>query len=84
MSTQFRVELPEDQATQLQGLAMLRATTPEALLTEAAQALLADAAALEAWIAEGEADAAAGRTVPFEQVMAELDAIIARAEAAKA
>jgi predicted transcriptional regulator len=44
------------------------------------QGLLADAAVLDAWIAEGEADADAGRVVPLDEVIAELDDIIARAE----
>ncbi len=73
------VELPEDQAARLQHLAAFRFTTAEALLSEVAQGLVADGLALEAWIAQGEAEAAAGETVPFEEVMAELDAIIARA-----
>ena len=50
--------------------------TPEALLAGLAQGLMADAAALDAWIAEGEADLAAGRVVPFEAAMTEIDAII--------
>ncbi|MGK7870208.1 hypothetical protein [Falsiroseomonas sp. E2-1-a20] len=73
------LELPEEQAARLQRLAAFRATTTEALLTEVAQGLVADAAALEAWIGQGEAEAAAGRTVAFEEVMADLDDIIARA-----
>jgi predicted transcriptional regulator len=43
------------------------------------EAFRADRAAYERWMAEGEADAAAGRVVPAEEVFAELDAIIARA-----
>lgn len=89
MTTQFRIELPEDQAEQLAALASLRDTTPEALLAEAARALLAGAdlgplpegEAFEAWIAEGLADEAAGRTVSWEEAMAEVDAIIASAKA---
>jgi len=77
------INLPDEQASRLSTLATVRATTPEALLTAMARGLLADAAALEAWIAEGEADTAAGRTAPFDQVMVELDAIIARAKAAE-
>jgi predicted transcriptional regulator len=84
MTTQFRIDLPEDQAARLAELAAFRATTPEVLLKELAQSLLADAAALDAWIAEGEADVAAGRVVPFEEVMAELDDIIARARVRRA
>lgn len=45
------------------------------------EAFVGDTEAFEAWIAEGEADADAGRVVPAEQVFAELDAIIAAARA---
>ena len=76
MTTQFRIDLPDDQAQRLADLATLRDTTPEALLAGLAQGLMADAAALDAWIAEGEADLAAGRVVPFEAAMTEIDAII--------
>lgn len=76
----FSVELPEDQAAQLQSLATFRSTTAEALLADVARGLVADGAALEGWIAQGEAEAAAGETLPFEEVMAELDGIIARAD----
>lgn len=74
----FNVELPEEQAARLQHLAAFRSTTAEALLAEVAQGLVADGIALDAWIAQGEAEADAGETVPFEEVMAELDGIIAR------
>jgi len=40
---------------------------------------MADAGALDAWIAEGEVDLAAGRSVTFEEAMAEMDTIIAAA-----
>jgi predicted transcriptional regulator len=79
--THLRIELPDDVAGQLTRLASLRDTTPEALLVEIAQGLLAEAAAAEAAIAEGEADDAAGRVVPFEEAMGEVDAIIAEARA---
>jgi predicted transcriptional regulator len=45
---------------------------------------VADRPAFEAWIAEGAADVAAGRTVPAEDVFAELDQIVAQALARKA
>jgi predicted transcriptional regulator len=79
--THLRIELPDDVAGQLTRLASLRDTTPEALLVEIAQGLLAEAAAAEAAIAEGEADDDAGRVVPFEEAMGEVDAIIAEARA---
>jgi predicted transcriptional regulator len=59
------------------------------MLAEAARAFVAaeldfgafrkDLDAFHAWIAEGEADAAAGRVVPADEVFTELDAIIAQA-----
>ncbi len=79
--TQFRIDLPEDQAASLGALAASQGTTPEALLAQAAQTLLADATTLETWLAAGEADAAAGRVVPFSQVLSDLDEIIVKAEA---
>jgi predicted transcriptional regulator len=83
MTIQFRIELPEDQARRLADLAAIRATTPEALLAGLAQSLMADAAAFDTWIAEGEADVATGRTVPFEDAMAEIDSIIDAARRAR-
>jgi predicted transcriptional regulator len=79
LTTQFRIDLPDDQARRLVDLATFRATTPEALLADLANVLVADAGALEAWIAEGEADLTAGRTIAFEDAMAEVDSIIATA-----
>jgi predicted transcriptional regulator len=79
LTIQFLIDLPDDQARRLADLAAIRATTPEALLVGLAEALTADARALDGWIAEGEADLAAGRTIPFEDAMAEMDAIIASA-----
>ena len=81
--TRFQIDLPEEQADRLGALAAFHATTPEALLAEAAQALLAEASALEAWIAEGEADAAAGRTISHAPMMAELQSIVAQPVAAR-
>jgi predicted transcriptional regulator len=87
------VELPDEVATALERAAAEMQSTREAVLIEAARGFLAerdgfeafvgDRAAYQAWIAEGEADVAAGRTVSFEEAMAEVDAIIARARAAK-
>lgn len=80
--TTISIELPDETASKLASLAAFRDTTPEDLLADMAKGLLADAESLEAWIAEGEADADAGRTVSFEEAMAEIEAIIAKAQAA--
>ncbi len=79
--THLRIELPEEVLGQLARLASLRDTTPEALLAEMAQGLMSEAAAAEAAIAEGEADADAGCVIGFDQAMAEVDRIIAEARA---
>lgn len=83
MSRQFRIDLPDDAAARLSALAGLGDTTEEALLSAAAAGLLARAADLDAWIAEGEGDLAAGRVRPFADTIAEMDSIIARAKAAR-
>lgn len=83
MSRQFRIDLPDDAAARLSALAGLGDTTEEALLSAAATGLLARAAELDAWIAEGEGDLAAGRVRPFADALAELDTIIGRARAAR-
>lgn len=69
----FSVELPEDVADALRAVANGMQSSPERLLADAARGLLADHAAMEAAIARGEADVAAGRVVPHEEVMAELE-----------
>ena len=68
----FSVELPDDVADALRAVASGMQSSPERLLAEAARGLLAEHAALEATIARGEADIAAGRVVEHEVVMAEL------------
>jgi len=75
----FSVELPEEQAARLRHLATFRATTAEALIADVVRGLVVDGTALDAWIGQGEAEAEAGKTVPFEDVMAELDDIKAQA-----
>jgi hypothetical protein len=49
------IELPDEQPSRLSTLTTICATTAETLLTGMARGLLVDAAALEAWIAKGEA-----------------------------
>ena len=86
------VELPDEMAEALDRAAGELQSTREAVLLAAARdylagrgdgfdAFMADRPAFEAWIAEGEAAAASGRTVSFEEAIAEMDAIIARAHA---
>lgn len=80
------VDLPDDVAEALGRAAAERQSTREAVLVEAARAFLgpddgfdafvADKAAFAAWIAEGDADFAAGRVHAADDVFAELDAII--------
>ena len=53
--------------------------TPEAVIETALPLFTEQAAAFDAWVAEGEADVAAGRVAPVEAVVAALDAEIARA-----
>jgi predicted transcriptional regulator len=83
------VDLPDEVAEALARAAAERQSTREAMLLEAArafvaaddgfEAFVADRAAFDAWIAEGEAEAAAGRTIPAEEVFAELRQRIASA-----
>jgi predicted transcriptional regulator len=87
------VDLPEEVAEALARAAAEMQSTREALLVEAARdflatadgfdAFMADRPAFEHWIAEAEADVAAGRVIPAEEVFAELDAIIEAAKARK-
>jgi predicted transcriptional regulator len=81
------VDLPDEVAEALDRAAAGLQSTREALLVEAARGFLAgdgsfdafrrDQAAFSAWIAEGEADIAAGRVLDADIVFDELDAIAA-------
>jgi predicted transcriptional regulator len=83
------LELPDELAAALERAAAEMQSTREAVLVDAARDFLAerdpfaafadDEEALETFIAEGEADVAAGRVIPAEEVFAELDAIVAAA-----
>ncbi len=83
------VELPDELAEALGRAATEMQSSRDAILVSALSAYLepqdaierfaADRAAFNAWIAEGEADVAAGRIVPAEEVFADLDAIITAA-----
>lgn len=77
----FRV--PVKKAKALARIAKARRLTKTRLLEDA----LDEAIAYDAWyrakVAEGIADADAGRTLPQEEVMAELEAMLADAKATK-
>jgi predicted transcriptional regulator len=81
------IELPDEVAARLTALAEARGISQDALVAELLgrdrlpQPDLEDEAAMAAWVAEGEADAAAGRTFSHEEVMAHLSDIIERAQA---
>ncbi|HYZ31686.1 MAG TPA: ribbon-helix-helix protein, CopG family [Crenalkalicoccus sp.] len=66
------VNLSDDLAERLQRMAREARSTPEDLILAALRERLAEEDALAAAIARGEADIAAGRVVPHEEVMREL------------
>ena len=66
------VELPDEVAARLRQVAGEMQSSPETLLVQAAEAMLADRDAFAAVVTEGEADLAAGREVPHEEVMREM------------
>lgn len=68
------VELPEDVAEGLSRLADDHRSTPEALLTRWASEAVATRSELMERVRRGLADLEEGRTVPHEEVMAELEA----------
>jgi predicted transcriptional regulator len=78
MST-LSISLPERAMRDLRRLADDTDTSVEALAANAILSLLDDDPALEAAIAEAEAEVAAGQVIPAEEVFAELDAIVAAA-----
>lgn len=67
------VDLPEEVAERLLRAAGEMQSSPESLLAQAAEDMLAERAALEAAVAEGEVDLAAGRLVAHEDVMREME-----------
>lgn len=83
------VDLPDELAEALASRATALRATQEEVVRDALQDLLAptdgfsafmaDRDAFAAWAGAGEADVAAGRVAPAEQVFADLDAIIAAA-----
>jgi predicted transcriptional regulator len=66
------IDLPDEVAERLRQAAGEMQSSPERLLAQAAEAMLADRDAFEAAIAESEADLAAGRVVSHEEVMREM------------
>jgi predicted transcriptional regulator len=66
------IDLPEAVAERLRQAAGEMQSTPERLLASAAEAMLAERDAFEAAVAEGEADLAAGRVIPLEDVLREM------------
>jgi predicted transcriptional regulator len=83
------VDLPDELAEALTRAAAALQSTRDDVVRSALQdflepedgfaAFMADRDGYEAWVAEGEADVAAGRIVSAEDVFAELDDIIAAA-----
>jgi len=73
------VEIADEAAASLRSV-VAASGVDEASVIETALLLYGEqAAAFRAFVAEGEADVAAGRVVPSEDVMEKLDAIIAQA-----
>lgn len=73
------LEVPEDLAQRLADRARALGASDQEVAVTALRSGLDGAEALEAWIAEGEADVAAGRTVSLEEALASAGAIIAEA-----
>ena len=77
---ELKITLPDDLAPQLAARAAASDLSPEAWLAETVRSALGAASPLpgmtmaefDAFVAEGEADAAAGRVVPWEEVLEEL------------
>lgn len=81
---QLKVEIADEVAARLHEMTAASGVD-EASVIETALLLYGEqAAAFRAFVAEGEADVAAGRVEDWEDVMKELDAIITEAEAARA
>lgn len=81
---QITIEIADDIAAKLRADAAAGGVD-EAALVETALLLFGEqAAAFRAFVAEGEADVAAGRVEDWEDVMKALEAIITKAETARA
>ncbi|UPY39181.1 hypothetical protein [Sediminicoccus sp. KRV36] len=77
---QITIEIADDIAAKLRADAAAGGMDESALVETALLLFGEQAAAFRAFVAEGEADVAAGRVVPWEDVMESLDAIIAQAQ----
>jgi len=77
--TRISLDLPEDLARRLGERALEQGSSRDELILRALRRALDGQDALDAWLAEGEADAAAGRTVSLEEAMASAQEIIAEA-----
>ena len=75
------VELPDEVAAELLEAAIEAESTREELVVSSIKHLLQDRREFKACIAEAEADIAAGRVIPHEDVFAELNRISRVAEA---
>lgn len=82
-SSVLSVRLPTAVKEQLDRLAEGTSRSKSYLAAEAIEAFVERELAIIEGIQEGLADAAAGRVVPHETVMADLERIIAEAEAAR-
>jgi len=82
--THLRIDVPDEIARHLSELAAVMRSTPEALVRQAIEELVSARDDIRMRIERGLADIAAGRTVPHEQVMAELEAAIDEAERRRA
>lgn len=77
------VDVPDDLARRLGDRARELGASRDDVVIRALRSGLDGADALDAWIAEGEADVAAGNTISLEQAMASARAIIAEARRRK-
>ena len=77
--TRISLDLPEDLARRLGERALEQGYSRNELILRALRQALDGEDALDAWIAEGEADVAACRTVSLEEAMASAQEIIAEA-----
>lgn len=80
MDTTLTISLPGSIGDSLAEVARVEGRAPESVALDAIAGHVAAALELRAKIIRGEADIAAGRTVPHEEVMAELERMITAAE----
>jgi predicted transcriptional regulator len=78
------IDLPDEIAARLRQAAGEMQSSPEHLLAQAAEEMLAERDAFEAAMAESEADIAAGRVVSHEDVMQDMRDWVAAMRARRA